>query len=152
MSGAPSGPAALSGMAHFQQVLEGRRPLPSMATTVPMRLTAFAAGFAELEAIADDRHRNNAGGVHGGFAATVIDTVTGCAVHTQMAADDAYTTTALELKMVRPPPLGAPMRAEANVVHLGRRFAVANGALYDAEGRLLASGSATFMVFRGEGG
>ncbi len=141
-------PTTLSGLEYFAQLMAGNLPLPTMAATLPMRFTYAERGLVRMTAVADARHLNTVGGVHGGFAATVIDSVTGCAVHTHMAAGESYTTISLELKMLRPPPLDETMIAEGRVIHIGRRLGVAEGSLRNAEGKLVAQGSATCMIFR----
>ena len=141
-------PGAMSGMEYFERLMAGDLPIPSMADTVPMRFIHVEVGAVRVEARADGRHLNTAAGMHGGFAATVIDTVTGCAVHTHMAPGETYTTISLELKMLRPPPVDESMMAEGRVINIGRRLAVAEGLIRNAEGKLVAQGSATCMIFR----
>jgi uncharacterized protein (TIGR00369 family) len=138
----------ISGIDYLRRVMTGELPLPAMATTIPMRFTHVAAGVVRITTIADERHLNTMDGVHGGFAATVIDTVTGCAIHSQMEASESYTTISLELKMLRPPPINETMYSEGRVINLSRRLGVAEGTLRNAEGKLVAQGSATCMIFR----
>lgn len=141
-------PDAMSGVEYFARLMAGELPTPSMADTIPIRFVHAETGTVRVEASADARHLNTVGGVHGGFAATVIDTVTGCAVHTHMAPGETYTTISLELKMLRPPPIDETMIAEGRVINIGRRLAVAEGVLRNAQGKLVAQGSATCMIFR----
>lgn len=141
-------PDHLSGIEYLRQVVSGEQPLPPMCETLPMRFTHVGDGLVRLTATAGPEHANTIGGIHGGFAATVIDTVTGCAVHTAMQPGDSYTTISLELKMLRPTPMGEPMFAEGRLVNVSRRLGVAEGLLRSADGKLIAQGSATCMVFR----
>jgi uncharacterized protein (TIGR00369 family) len=136
------------GIDYLRRVMAGELPLPAMAKTIPMHFTHVASGVVRVTTIADERHLNTVDGVHGGFAATVIDTVTGCAIHTHMEANDSYTTISLELKMLRPAPVNETMYAEGRVINLSRRLGVAEGTLRNAEGKLIAQGSATCMIFR----
>jgi len=145
-------PGALSGMEYFERVMAGDLPLPPMARTLPMRFEHVETGLVRMTAIADARHLNTIGGVHGGFAATVIDSVTGCAVHTHMARGETYTTISLELKLLRPAPVDETLFAEGRVINLGRRLGVAEGVIRNAEGKIVAQGSATCMIFRDTGG
>lgn len=141
-------PEHLSGIEYLRLVMAGELPPPPMCETLPMRFTHVGDGVVRMTASADIRHTNTIGGVHGGFAATVIDSVTGCAVHTSMKPGESYTTIALELKMLRPTPIDEPVFAEGRVINISRRLGVAEGLLRSVEGKLLAQGSATCMIFR----
>lgn len=96
----------------------------------------------------DESVYNPIGTVHGGYAATLLDSAVGCAVHSRLKAGQGYTT--LELKVAYHRPLTkdtGPVRAEGTVVQLGRRAAFAEGRLTDLEGRLYASATSTLLVF-----
>lgn len=71
-----------SGIELLLAIKEGKIPYSSIADTVPMRFTEVEIGSIKCVIKADSRHINPLGGVHGGFAATVLDSVTGCAIHT----------------------------------------------------------------------
>jgi len=89
----------LSGLQIMQEMCNGNLPMPSMATTIPMKPTLIESGQVTFEVQADQHHLNPLGGVHGGFAATVLDTVTGCAIHTVLEAGAGYGTIDLNIKM-----------------------------------------------------
>jgi uncharacterized protein (TIGR00369 family) len=92
---------------------------------------------------------NPIGVVHGGYAATLLDSACGCAVHSKLAADQAYTT--LELKVSYHRAITAEtgeVRAEGRVIQMGRRAAFAEGRLTDGAGRLLASATSTLLVMQ----
>jgi len=85
--------------------------------------------------------------VHGGYAATLLDSACGCAVHSRLSASQAFTT--LELKVAYHKAMRAdtgPVRAEGLVISLGRRAAFAEATLTDRSGRLLASATSTLLV------
>jgi uncharacterized protein (TIGR00369 family) len=91
---------------------------------------------------------NPLGTVHGGYAATLLDSACGCAIHSSLTAGQGYTT--LELKIAYHRALtdaSGPVRAEGKVVSLGRRVGFAEARLLDAEGRLCASATSTLLVF-----
>jgi uncharacterized protein (TIGR00369 family) len=108
-------------------------------------------GRAVFEGEPGEEHYNPIGVVHGGYAATILDSALGCAVHTTLALGEAYTTLSLEVKMVRPVTAETELvRAEAEVLYRGRRQATAQAKLTDAHtGKLLAHGSATCMIIGG---
>ncbi|MCR5876114.1 PaaI family thioesterase [Phenylobacterium sp. J426] len=96
----------------------------------------------------DESVYNPIGTVHGGYAATLLDSAVGCAVHSKLKAGQGYTT--LELKVAYHRPLTkdtGPVRAEGVVIQLGRRAGFAEGKLTDLEGRLYATATSTLLVF-----
>ena len=137
-----------SGLESLRRMIAGEIPPPSMAQTMGLALLEVDEGRAVFGARADERHLNPLGMVHGGFAATALDSVTGCAVHTVLEAGVGYATLDLDVKMLLPVPSGQELRAVAEVVHHSKRTAIAEGTLEDADGRVLARGSAICMIFR----
>ena len=91
---------------------------------------------------------NPIGVVHGGYAATLLDSALGCSVHTTLEAGVGYTSLGLEAKYVRPITRDTgKVLCEANVLYRGRRQATAEANLTAAEsGKLLAHGVATCMI------
>ncbi|WP_131740156.1 PaaI family thioesterase [Actinomadura roseirufa] len=91
---------------------------------------------------------NPLGIVHGGILSTLLDSAMGCAVHTSLPEGTGYTTLELKVNFVRPVALDAgPLRCEGTVLHLGRRVATADGRVTNADGKLVAHGTTTCMVF-----
>jgi uncharacterized protein (TIGR00369 family) len=145
-------PAGLSGLELIQAMVDGRVPHPTMADTVPMRAVEAGPGRVVFRVRADGRHLNPLGGVHGGFTATVLDSVTGCAVHTALDAGVGYGTVDLNVKMLRPIPADRDLTAEGRVIHLSRSLGVAEGSLRDGDGALLAHATATCAILRPRAG
>ena len=106
------------------------------------------AGRVMFEGTPGPEVYNPIGTVHGGYAATLLDSACGCAVHSRLKAGQGYTT--LELKVAYHKAMSAdtgPVRAEGKVVTLGRRAAFAEARLTDAAGTLLASATSSLLVF-----
>lgn len=141
-------PAGLTGLQLVQGLIDGSVPRPSMTETLPMRAVAASRGAATFKARADARHLNPMGTVHGGFAATVLDSATGCAVHTTLQAGESYGTVDLHVKLLRPLPADRELTAEARVLHVSRNLAMSEGFLRDEDGTLLAHATATCAIFR----
>jgi uncharacterized protein (TIGR00369 family) len=94
------------------------------------------------------RHYNPIGTVHGGVAATLLDSCMSCAVQTTIEAGLGYTTLEIKVNMVRPiTEKTGLIRAEGRSLHTGRRSATAEGKILDAAGTLLAHGTTTCIVF-----
>ena len=138
----------LTGLELMRAMMEGRIPRAPIAEIVPMKPIEVASGYIKFTAKADKRHINPLGGVHGGFAATVLDSVTGCAVHTLLEAGTSYGTIDLDIKMLRPIPLEKELMAEGRVIHLSKKIGVSEGTLKDADDNLYALATATCMIYR----
>lgn len=138
----------MSGLELMQAMVEGKLPIASIANVIPMKGVAAEHGRIVFEAQADDRHLNPLGGVHGGFAATVLDSVTGCAVHTILEPGVGYGTVDLNVKMLKAVPRGVPLVAEGKVIFVSRSLGISEGTLKDADGNLYAHATATCLIFR----
>lgn len=138
----------LSGLQIMQEMCNGNLPMPSMATTIPMKPTLIESGQVTFEVQADQHHLNPLGGVHGGFAATVLDTVTGCAIHTVLEAGAGYGTIDLNIKMCRPIPQNRPLTAIGQLINTSKNLAISEGKIIDESGKLYAHATATCMIFR----
>ena len=112
-----------------------------------MRPAEFGVGHAAFVTEAKPEFANPMGTVHGGIAATLLDSALGCAVQTTLDEGVAYTTVSLEVKYLRAIRLDAgELRAEAFVVHAGRRQATAEARLTDPGGRVLATATTTCLI------
>jgi uncharacterized protein (TIGR00369 family) len=124
----------------------GRRP--PIAETLKIALVEVSEGRAVFAGTPGVHAYNPLGIVHGGYAATLLDSACGCAVHASLNGEQAYTT--LELKVAYHRPLRSTtglVRAEGKVVSVGKRVAFAEGRLTDAAGQLYASATSTLLVF-----
>jgi uncharacterized protein (TIGR00369 family) len=93
---------------------------------------------------------NPAGTVHGGFSATLLDSCMGLALQTTLEKGFAQTTLEFKISLLRPiTPQTGPIRAEGVVLQRGRRVGTAEGRITDANGKLLAHGTTTCLVFEG---
>jgi uncharacterized protein (TIGR00369 family) len=142
------GQGGLSGLELLQEIVDGKAPMPSMAQTIPMTIISVAPGSVVFTATAGRQHLNPLGGVHGGFAATVLDSVTGCAVHSLLQSGVAYATVDLNVKMIRPVPRDRELTAIGKVINMSGRLAVSEGRLQDGDGKILAHTTATCMILR----
>jgi uncharacterized protein (TIGR00369 family) len=140
--------AGLSGLEYMRMIAAGEIPPPPIAVTLNFRMASVDNGSAVFEAEPGEEHYNPIGVVHGGYAATLLDSALGCAVHTTLAAGEAYTTLTLETKFVRAITReNERVRAAAEVAHRGRRQATAEARLTDvASGKLLAHATSTCLV------
>jgi uncharacterized protein (TIGR00369 family) len=92
---------------------------------------------------------NPLGGLHGGVYSTLLDSAMACSVHASLPEGAGYTTLELKVNFIRPVRLdGVKLRCEGTTVHLGGRVATTEGRITDDQGRLVAHGTSTCMVFR----
>lgn len=140
----------MTGLDLLLAMAKGTLPHPSIADTIPMRISEVAKGGIKFTVKADSRHINPLGGVHGGFAATVLDSVTGCAVHSALDAGVGYGTIDLNVKMIRPIPLDVELLAEGRLINLSKNIGISEGTIKDRDGKLYAHATSTCSIFRPE--
>ena len=138
--------AGLTGLEQLRALIaSGRRP--GIAVSLDFDLVGVDEGIAVFAGTPGLHAYNPIGMVHGGYAATLLDSACGCAVHASLKANQTYTT--LELKIAYHKALTSKtglVRAEGRVVSIGRRVAFAEGKLVDGSGRLYASATSTLLV------
>ena len=139
----------LSGMEYIQAIFGGELPAPPISELMGFRGVEAEPGRAVFEMEPGPQHYNPIGSVHGGIALTLLDSAMGCAVHTLLAAGVGYTTLEVKTNFVRPISVETGViRCEGVVLHSGSRIATAEGKLTDGEGKLLAHGTTTCLIFR----
>ena len=136
----------LSGLEQLRALIaSGRRP--GILVTLDFQLVEVDLGRAVFAGTPSEAAYNPIGVVHGGYAATLLDSACGCAVHSRLTESQAYTT--LELKVAYHKALTTEtglVRAEGRVLSIGRRAAFAEATLTDASGRLHASATSTLLI------
>ncbi|HUB91343.1 MAG TPA: PaaI family thioesterase [Dyella sp.] len=136
----------LDGLSQLRALLASGRK-PGILRSLDFDFAEVAKGWALFIGTPGEHAYNPLGTVHGGYAAALLDSACGCAVHSQLSAQQGYTT--LELKVAYHKPITretGPMRAEGRIVSIGRRVAFATADLLDANQRLYASATSTLLV------
>jgi uncharacterized protein (TIGR00369 family) len=140
---------AMGGLEFLRSMIDGSVPPPPIARLLNMNLVEVAKGSAVFEIELGEQHYNPIGVVHGGIAATLLDSAMGCAVHSTLEAGVGYTTLEIKVNMVRAVTLGTRrLRAEAKLIHAGSRTATAEGRFVDAAGKLYAHATTTCIILR----
>lgn len=143
----------MSGLEYMQAMIAGQYPRPPIAKTLGFHLVQVSEGRAVFECVPGEYHYNPIGLVHGGLAATLLDSALGCSVHTALPAGVGYGTIELHVNLVRPITIQTGLiRCEAEVIHMGRTIATAQGRLVDTAGKLYAHGTTTCAIIRGDSG
>lgn len=139
---------SMTGLEVLEAMIKKELPFPSMGRTLPMEIIKAEKGKIIFHAIADDSHLNPMGGVHGGFAAAVLDSVLGCAVHSMLEAGHGYGTIDLSVKMIRPVPKNEILVAEGTIINISKSLGVSEASLKNGSGKLLATATATCMILK----
>jgi len=139
---------AVSGLEFVQGLVDGTLPLNTMAETLGYDIIEVAKGRVVAAATPHAGHLNPAGTVHGGLAATLLDSCMGLAVQTMLDKGSAQTTLEFKISLVRPITSQTGLvKAEGKVISCGRRVGTAEGKLMDKNGRVLAHGTTTCLIF-----
>ncbi len=137
-----------SGLDQLRALFSGATAYQGIVKLLNIRPVEVEPGRVVFEGDPDESVYNPIGSVHGGYAATMLDSVMGCAVQSKLAAGQGYTT--LELKVAYHRALtkdSGTVRAVGTVVPLGRRAAFAEARLTDGQDRLCTSATSTMLVF-----
>jgi uncharacterized protein (TIGR00369 family) len=138
---------SMSGLDYLTGVLRGDLPGAPIASTLGIAPVDFGPGRAVFEGTPSRFVYNPLGSVHGGWAATILDSAMGCAVHTTLPAGKGYTTVDLSVTLVRAITDRVPrVRCEANVLHAGGSVITAEGRIVDDAGTLYAHATTTCLV------
>ena len=138
----------MDGLTLFKGLLEGRFPAPPITKALGFRVSEVEFGRVVFGYTPVFDHYNPLGTVHGGIAATLLDSVMGCCIHTTLKAGIGYTTVEIKVNYVRAmTDKTGPVRAEGEIINVGSRIATSEGRLVDSSGKLLAHGTTTCLVF-----
>lgn len=116
-----------------------------------IRVVAASAGYARLRLTLQDWMINaDDGSLHGGILATLADMAVGAALWTVYDVGNeivGHTTTELNITYLAPGTT-PDVLAEGRALRKGRTLFVGTAEMKDTNGRMLAAGRATYMVFR----
>ncbi|GLY82727.1 hypothetical protein Airi02_006580 [Actinoallomurus iriomotensis] len=139
--------AVPTGLDQLKALLDGR--VTGIGSLFGMTVETLEPGRVVFTLRTRPDFGNPLGTLHGGVCSTLLDSAMGCAVHASLPDGAGYTTLELKVNFVRPVRLdGVGLRCEGTTIHLGGRIATTEGRVTDEEGRLVAHGTSTCMVFR----
>jgi uncharacterized protein (TIGR00369 family) len=138
----------IDGLAFLNLIRSGHIPPPGMMVLLDMGIEEIERGRVVFTGAPTSAHYNPAGAVHGGYAATMLDSCMTCAVQSTLKAGLSCTTIDLNIHYTR----GANdrsglLRAEGKVVHAGRQIATAEGRVTDPQGRVIAHATTSCLIF-----
>ena len=140
---------SMSGLEYMQAMQRGALAAPPIWSLINYTIEEIAEGRTVFRGTPEFRHVNPAGGVHGGWYGTLLDTCMSCAVMTITPKGSIYTTLEYKVNMVGAIPVGSEILATGTIDHAGRTTGVARGEIRDAaSGKLYATGSATCLIMK----
>ena len=145
--------AGMSGFEYLEAIRDGELPPPPIAVLMGIRPVELEEGRAVFAATPEEYHYNPIGLVHGGLAATLLDSAMGCAVQSLLPAGTGYSTLEIKVNYARPMTRDTgPILAEGRVVHAGRTVVTTEGRVTAEDGgKLLAHGTSTSLVLANGG-
>ena len=136
-----------TGLAFLQRLINGSHPAPPFAEVTDIWIVEAERGRVVFAATPSKRFYNPLGTVHGGWISTVLDSAMGCAVHSMLTPEQAFTTVNMTISFVRPVfEKTGKLKCEGKIVHSGGRIATAEGRVWDEAGTLIAHGTETCLV------
>jgi uncharacterized protein (TIGR00369 family) len=140
--------ASMPGIEFVRGIFSGKLPAPPIMQTVEPFDSTADPGLVVMYSVPGFRHYNPIGSVHGGYAAILLDSAMGLAVHSMLPAGSGYTTLEFKISFIRGMSKDTgPVRTEGKVLNVGRRAATAEARITDSSGRLLAHATTTCLVF-----
>lgn len=137
-----------SGLDVLTAIGRGELPPPPVLEMTGIEPVDVGEGWITFALVPHETHYNPLGTVHGGVISTVLDSATGCAVHSVLPAGKGYTSLDLTVKYLRPVTAATGrVTATGTVLSRGSRTALAEARLTDSRGRLLAYATSTCMIF-----
>src|SRR5580704_4439363 len=140
--------AAMPGIDFVRAIFAGKLPAPPIMQTIEPFDSSAEPGVVVMHSTPAFRHYNPIGSVHGGYAATLLDSAMGLAIHAMLPAGTGYTTLEFKISFIKGMSKDTgPVRTEGRTLNVGRRAATAEARITDAKGRLLAHATTTCLVF-----
>jgi uncharacterized protein (TIGR00369 family) len=140
--------ASMTGLEFVRAMFDGKLPAPPIMENVEPFDSTAENGVVTFHSVPGFRHYNPIGSVHGGYAAILLDSAMGLAVHTTLPAGAGYTTLEFKISFIKGMTKDTgPVKSEGRILSVGRRAATAEARIIDSKGRLLAHATTTCLIF-----
>jgi uncharacterized protein (TIGR00369 family) len=139
---------SMAGIDFVRAIFAGKLPAPPIMENIGPFDSAVEPGVVTMKSVPGFRRYNPIGSVHGGYAATLLDSAMGLAVHSMLPAGSGYTTLEFKVSFIRgmTKDIGV-VRTEGRILNVGRRAATAEARITDCKDRLLAHATTTCLIF-----
>jgi uncharacterized protein (TIGR00369 family) len=143
----PATAKTMPGLQLLTNIMEGTLPAPPIQLALDFRIVQVESGYTAFVGNPKFEYYNPLGSVHGGYAATLLDSCMACAVHSTLKVGYSYATLEIKINYVRAITSDTgEVRAEGKVINSGKRIATAEGRLFDSTGKLYAHGTTTCLI------
>jgi uncharacterized protein (TIGR00369 family) len=140
--------ASMSGLSFWRAVVDGQLPPPPIAELMRMDAVEAEEGRVTFTCTPDASMYNPLGIVHGGAMCTLLDTATGCALHTTLPEGASYTSVEIKVNYLKAVTVDSgTLTAVGNVVKAGSRIGFTEASITDAAGKLVATATSTLLIF-----
>jgi uncharacterized protein (TIGR00369 family) len=140
--------ASMAGIDFVRAMFAGKLPSPPIMENIGIFDSTAEPGLVVMKSIPGFRHYNPIGSVHGGYAATLLDSAMGLAVHSMLPAGSGYTTLEFKVSFIKGMTKDTgTVRTEGRILNVGRRAATAEARISDSGNRLLAHATTTCLIF-----
>lgn len=138
----------MAGLDYLQAIVDGDLPQPPIAGLMQFGIARVEHGRVEFTCLPDESAYNPIGAIHGGLICTLLDSVTGCAVHSTLPQGKGYTSVEIKVNYLKAVRLSSgELTATGTVVKAGSRVGFAEGTVTDASGAVVATASSTLLIF-----
>ncbi len=138
----------VNGLEFVRGLVDGSLPLNTMARTLCYDIVEADKGKVVIFGVPNVEHLDPQGTIHGGLTATLLDSCMGLAIMSTLQKGVSSTTLEFKISFLRPITVETgQIRAEGRVLSCGRRVGTAEGRVSDVQGRLLAHGTTTCLIF-----
>jgi len=139
---------AMAGIDYLRAIVDGELPGAPIAGLMRSKVVSVEPGRVVFECEPDESMYNPIGAVHGGLVCTLLDSVTGCAIHSTLPKGKGYTSIEIKVNYLRAVRLSSgTLTATGTVVKSGSRVGFAEGVVTDASGAAVATATSTLLVF-----
>jgi uncharacterized protein (TIGR00369 family) len=122
---------------------------PPVAELIGVEVQRIENGECVATMVAEERHSNPMGTIHGGILSDLADAAMGMAYYSTLEEGESFTTLELKINFLRPFWKGS-LVARGRVVSRGRTVGMTECDVEDDQGRLIARASSTCLTLRGE--
>jgi uncharacterized protein (TIGR00369 family) len=139
---------AMSGIDYLRAMVDGDLPQPPIAGLMQFELVEVEPGRTVFTCVPDESAYNPIGAIHGGLICTLLDSVTGSAVHSTLPQGKGYTSVEIKVNYLKAVRLNSgQLTATGTVIKAGSRVGFAEGVVTDASGAVVATASSTLLIF-----
>ena len=136
-----------SGLEFLKRIVAGEIPGVPIGDTLGFRLVEVENGRVVLLGNPDRRSYNLIGSVHGGWAASILDSALALATLSTLAPEQGFTTVDIRINYLRPLTIETgEVRAEGRVIQGGRKLAYCEAKLTDAAGKVICHGTGSCLI------